>query len=75
MCRTATYSPPQFQRRLKRLLAEQNINAIQLADRIGVERKTIYAWYNGTTAPDIYRFNKLCNIFGVSADWLLGRAD
>lgn len=62
-----------FQRRLKQCMAEQNINATQLSRRLGVERKTIYSYYNGLSEPTIYTILALCDIFHVSADWLIGR--
>ena len=54
-------------------MALQNVNAVQLAEKLGYERKAIYGWQNGTSVPNIVVFNQLCNIFHVSADWLIGR--
>ena len=69
------YSPPIFQRRLKGCLAVQNVNGIQLAEKLGYERKSIYAWTNGVSVPNIVVLNQLCSIFHVSADWLIGREE
>ena len=67
------YSPPIFQHRLKECMALQDVNAVQLAEKLGYERKSIYAWTNGVSVPNIVVLNQLCSIFHVSADWLIGR--
>ena len=42
MSRQKEYSPPIFQHRLKECMALQNVNAVQLAKKLGYERKAIY---------------------------------
>ena len=54
-------------------MALQNVNGIQLAEKLGYERKAIYGWTNGASVPNIVVLNQLCSIFYVSADWLIGR--
>lgn len=48
---------------------EWNISTV--AEIIGVERRTIYRWLNGETAPSIIHAMRICDIFHVSADWLI----
>ena len=73
MSKQKEYSPQIFQHRLKECMALQNVNAVQLAKKLGYERKAIYGWTNGVSVPNIVVFNQLFNIFHVSADWLIGR--
>ena len=46
-------------------------NPTTLAKAIGLNRKSIYRWLNGESAPNIVYFMRLCDIFHVSADWLI----
>lgn len=47
----------------------------QLADRMGVSYQAISRWENGTTYPDLEFIPALAEIFGVTADSLLGIPD
>lgn len=73
MANKKIYSSPTFQHRLRECMALQNVNGIQLAQKIGYDRKAIYAWTNGVSTPNVVVLNQLCSIFHVSADWLIGR--
>ena len=48
-----------------------DMSAPQLAERIFCERKSIYAYCYGYTAPDAVRLARICKVLHVSADWLL----
>lgn len=45
----------------------------QVADRLSVIRQTISHWENGTRTPDAESLSKLADLFGVTADYLLGK--
>lgn len=45
------------------------------ANKIGVARTTYTAYENGTKSPPIETINQMADLFGVSADYLLGRTD
>lgn len=45
------------------------------AKKIGVARTTYTAYENGTKSPSIETINQMADLFGVSADYLLGRTD
>jgi len=61
--------------RLKELREEKGLSQEQLGKEIGFKHNTICNWENGTREPDIDTIEKLCNFFGVSADYLLGFVD
>jgi HTH-type transcriptional regulator, competence development regulator len=46
-----------------------------VADLVGVARTTYTAYERGTKQPQLDTVNKLADLFGVSADYLLGRTD
>ena len=43
----------------------------ELAERIGVTRQAVSRWESGTAKPDADKTISICDIFGVSADYLL----
>lgn len=60
-------------RRIKDLRIEQNLSQQQLGDLLGVSKVSICGYENGSRIPSLDIFNAMINIFGVSADYLLGR--
>ena len=42
-----------------------------LAEKLGVSRQAIARWEAGETTPDINTLLQLCDIFGVSADYMI----
>ena len=42
-----------------------------LAERIGVSRQAVSRWEAGTAKPDADKIIAICDLFGVSADYLL----
>jgi transcriptional regulator with XRE-family HTH domain len=64
-----------FATRLRGLLNAPEMNQSKLADRIGVTRQAISAYSLGISLPDIEKFEKIADFFGVSTEFLLGRTD
>lgn len=64
-----------FGDRLKRLRIEHNLTQEQLAQRVGVLKASISSYELGKQYPTINTLIKLCNLFDVSADYLIGRSD
>lgn len=70
-----------FVKRLNELVKERQMSAVQLARETDVNPMTIRRYLN----PDIYPtecryprvdiFVRLCDVFGVSMDYLWGRSD
>ncbi|AGT33517.1 XRE family transcriptional regulator [Geobacillus genomosp. 3] len=57
---------------LKTLRKQQRWTQEQLADKLNVSRSQISKWENGSLLPDIQSLKKLCHLFNVSADVLIG---
>lgn len=62
-------------KRIRQLRIEWGINQKQLGDAVGVSKQSVSNWENGNIMPSIDLLIRLADFFGVSADYLLGRAD
>ena len=70
-----TFTNDGFWDRVEEAIADSGMSKNQIAEKMGVERKSLYAtkssngdsrsWHSG-------RLASFCKITGVSADWLLG---
>lgn len=60
--------------RLKTLRQNNQMTQQQLADLIGVSQGTVGNWESGARRPDSGMLVALAELFGVSTDYLLGRA-
>ena len=61
--------------RLKECLEEHEMKAIDLADRIGVNRSAITHYTNGTSCPKNDTAQKIADVFGVNPAWLMELSD
>lgn len=64
-----------FGQRLRELREERGISQRELAEIIGISKGAVYYYESDGRAPDIVTLEKLCDYFGVSADYLLGRTN
>ena len=64
-----------FARRLVALRTEANLSQQKVADFLEVSKSTISLYESGSTVPDAKTIYKLCDIYQVSADYLLCRTD
>jgi transcriptional regulator with XRE-family HTH domain len=64
-----------FGLRLKGLRSEKGLTQQQLADKLGIVKASISSYEHNANYPSIEVFIKLCKIFDVSADFLLGLSD
>ena len=64
-----------FSARLKELRKSRGLTQEQLAAIIGVERSSVGKYESRPIIPSSEILNKLADYFGVSVDYLLGRAD
>ena len=62
-------------KRSRELRTERKLSQQALADAIGVSQKAIDYWEHGINEPKAGYIALLCEFFGVSADYLLGRTD
>ncbi len=60
---------------LKQLMAEENLNQVQLAEKAGVAQNTISAWLSKKKEPSIRSLWLLADYFNVTLDFLVGRKD
>ena len=66
----------EFGLRLQIVMAREDISIAMLAEWMDVGYQTVKGWRNGCNFPCIDRFVMLCEIFQVSADYLLfGRGE
>ena len=61
-----------FIKRLLRLMEEENITQVELANRVGITNVTISRYLSGERSPRIEIVVKLAEYFHVSTDYLLG---
>ena len=57
---------------IKKLRLSKNMTQADLADKLGVSVQTISRWENEVNYPDISLLPQLTELFGVTADYLLG---
>ena len=64
-----------FNEKLRELRLEKCLNKNEIAKSLGVSA-TCYAGYEqGYRQPDLKMLTKICLLYGVSADYLLGLSD
>ncbi len=64
-----------FAIRLKELRESKNLSQYDLANELGISQSAIGNWEAGKREPNFTMMQTLANYFGVSVDYLLGRAD
>lgn len=61
--------------RIKELRVENGWRQTDLAQKLHTRQQTIGNYETGERSPDVETILKLCEIFGCTADYLLGRSD
>ena len=61
-----------FSQTLKRLRKGADLTQEQLAERLYVTPQAVSRWETGTSLPELSMIGPIANLFGVSADELLG---
>ena len=64
-------SPKKFDRRLRNLLTLSGMTRAELACRMGVPVPVVNRWLNGASAPDVYQFRAIAQLFGIPYQWFL----
>lgn len=62
-------------KRLRQLRIERGLRLKDVADAMGVTLRAIQNYEQGIREPSLSILIKLCDFFGVTADYLLGRSD
>ncbi len=65
----------EFIKRLRKLMDENNDNNSTLAKKIEESNQAVSFWLLGKREPDSTSLENLADCYGVSVDYLLGRAD
>lgn len=61
--------------RIKELRENMNLRQIDVAQKTGIDQRTLSNYETGKTNPDSYAIIKLSEFYGVSCDFLLGVSD
>ena len=64
-------NPQNFDRRLRNLLTLSGMTRAELACRMGVPVPVVNRWLNGASAPDVYQFRAIAQLFGIPYQWFL----
>lgn len=64
--------PLDIGRTIKKLRRESGMSQAELAERLGVTNQAVSKWESGRSLPDITIVPALADVFGVTADFLLG---
>lgn len=64
-----------FGDKLRELRTERNMTQEELANRLGIVKATVSGYETSQTYPSIEVLIKLCDIFDVTSDYLLGRSE
>jgi transcriptional regulator with XRE-family HTH domain len=59
--------------RVKELCKERGITIVDLEEKVGFGRNSIYSWKKNKPSSD--KLEKVADFFNVSTDYLLGRTD
>lgn len=60
-----------FNEKLALLRKQHGYSQENLAEKIGVSRQAVSRWEAGDTTPEMALLAELCNVFGVTADYLI----
>ena len=64
-------SPKKLDRRLRNLLTLSGMTRAELARRLSVSVPVVNRWLNGASAPDVYQFRAIAQLFGIPYQWFL----
>lgn len=73
LSKSEDYNKP-FPSRLRSLIEQRATSQTELAKVLGITRQAVSSYSLGTTVPDIEKFEKMADYFGVSFDYLIGRS-
>jgi len=63
---------PHARERIKKILEEKNISGAEMARRLGIQPRAFSNILTGYTTTDIHTVRKICEMEGISSDYLLG---
>lgn len=63
-----------FSDRIKLLRTSYKLSTRELASILDIKAPSIAAWESGKSQPTLEMFKRICNLFAVSADFMLGNS-
>lgn len=66
---------PIFAQRLKNAREKKNYSQVQVFEHTGINNKTLSGYEKGKSQPDFDSLTKLCTLYEVSVDWILGHTN
>ena len=70
-----TFKKDVFRERLRNLRSQHNLTQAKAADVFGTSRTCYSSWELGQSCPPMDDLFKICSIFNISSDYLLGLSD
>ncbi|MBR7085261.1 MAG: helix-turn-helix transcriptional regulator [Oscillospiraceae bacterium] len=61
-----------FYERIKELRLSNKMTQVEFAHKISTSKQSVSNWESGYATPTLDMFQKICEMFHVSADYLLG---
>lgn len=61
--------------RIRALREDRNLRQIDVAEKTGIDQRTLSNYETGKTNPDSYAIIKLAEFYNVTCDYLLGVSD
>jgi transcriptional regulator with XRE-family HTH domain len=61
--------------RIKTERVQKGLSQEALAEHLDVSRGSISLWEAGRDGGSMETINRMCDLFGCTADWLLGRSE
>ena len=68
----ANNEKPSVAMRLKLLRTEEGLTQNEIAEKLGISQQTYSKYEKGTSNVDSVILTKICNLYGVTADYVLG---
>ena len=62
----------EYNNRIRQLREDRDLRQIDVAEKTGIDQRTLSNYETGKTNPDSYAIIKLAQFYGVSCDYLLG---
>jgi len=64
-----------YSERLKEARLKAGLTQIQVKDHTGINNKTLSGYENKISEPDYETLKALCDLYGVTTDWVLGHTN
>lgn len=62
-------------RRIKRMMDLSGVDALELAELLGVHRNTVSNWLLGNTSPSAEHVSIMCHLWDIPVDYLMLTTD